>query len=274
MCPYPINVNGFLVPCGKCGNCMKRKLQDWAIRCQIEARNSLSSYFITLTYQETDGKLSKDDLQRYFKRLRKHGYEFTYFALGDYGDTFGRPHYHVLLFNKASFDSTSLADIWQSGQYKNGNVPGFVRCDKISHGRIRYVVSYGLLAKLDWDKTDDRVKPFFLMSKRPAIGKGYLSPAIVKYHQSNKAFYYMDGGYRKVLPRYLRDKIFDPVCREVNNKLASVKALQTQSVVLDEIRRTNPNINPLLVYDKRASHSADVYLYQLRLKKNSKNKNK
>ena len=54
--------------------------------------------------------IRKSDLQNFFKRLRKitttqYDANFKYFAIGEYGSEFFRPHYHVLLY----FDSPSLA---------------------------------------------------------------------------------------------------------------------------------------------------------------------
>lgn len=272
MCPYPLSISGFSVPCGKCGYCVKRRIQDWVIRCQIEAKKSFGTWFVTLTYEETNFELSKGDLQRYFKRLRKAGYEFTYFALGDYGDTFGRPHFHILFFNKGVFDSRALVDVWQAGEVRDGNVPGFVRCDKVSFGRIHYVVSYGLLARLDWNALDSRPKPFFLMSKRPAIGKSYLTPSMCAHHVSLLKFYYQDGSYKKVLPRYLRDKIFEKDLRDKNNILSSGAQKRDEEHLLRQIALTNPSKDANSVLWERATVSADNFLNTLRLKKKSKNK--
>lgn len=44
------------------------------------------------------GQLWKDDLQRFFKRLRKAGFKFKYVASGEYGDASRRPHFHIALF--------------------------------------------------------------------------------------------------------------------------------------------------------------------------------
>ena len=54
--------------------------------------------------------LSKDDLQKFFKRLRKnYGKKVRYFACGEYGPKHYRPHYHLLFF----FDSSDC--LTQSG---------------------------------------------------------------------------------------------------------------------------------------------------------------
>lgn len=54
--------------------------------------------FVTLTYDNDslpgDSGLHKEDFQRFMKRLRKYsGYDLKYFACGEYGGRFKRPHY-------------------------------------------------------------------------------------------------------------------------------------------------------------------------------------
>ena len=60
------------------------------------------SCMLNLTYNDAwlpeHGQLFKDDLQRFFKRLRKAGFKFRYVASGEYGDQTKRPHFHIALF--------------------------------------------------------------------------------------------------------------------------------------------------------------------------------
>jgi len=57
---------------------------------------------LNLTYDDAHlpehGQLFKEDLQRFFKRLRKSGFKFKYVASGEYGDASRRPHFHIALF--------------------------------------------------------------------------------------------------------------------------------------------------------------------------------
>lgn len=207
-CVSPIFLRkyGTVVPCSRCGNCLDRMIQDRSIRCQVEAKNSLRSYFVTLTYEKDPLQLYKRDLQGFFKRLRKVGAKFSYFALGDYGDKFGRPHYHCIFFVKGFFPAEYLSTLWQAGDQTRRR--GFVHVRPLTIGRIFYTVRYGYLAKVDWDKDDKRCKPFFLMSKRPALGSQYLTKAMRRYHRKGNIWYYRDNGFVKALPRYYRDKLF------------------------------------------------------------------
>lgn len=86
-----------LIPCRKCKACRLNERNRWIGRITMQAQYSMPNYFITLTYEKTDGKLHYDDVQKFFKRLRKAGYlNFKYFVVGEYGETKRRPHWHIL----------------------------------------------------------------------------------------------------------------------------------------------------------------------------------
>lgn len=92
------------VPCGRCVGCRLERSRQWAIRCVHEASLHEENSFLTLTYSPenlpSNGSLVKHDLTLFFKRLRKaySDKKLRYFACGEYGEQFDRPHYHVILF--------------------------------------------------------------------------------------------------------------------------------------------------------------------------------
>lgn len=150
-CLQPISVkdkigNRHFVPCGKCAACFARKRKDWIFRLKQEHKNSTSAFFVTLTYDDEnvprDGQLNKEDPQRFLKRLRKFlsqfGYKIRYFLIGEYGDKFGRPHYHMLLFNfpHHAFDvQRTLEKNWSKG---------FVSIGEVTDKSIAYCTKYAL----------------------------------------------------------------------------------------------------------------------------------
>lgn len=94
-------------PCGQCMPCRITKRQEWTFRILMELREHPFNYFVTLTYDDEclpdadkyqGGNLDKPELQKFFKRLRKQGHEFRYFAVGEYGEKSFRAHYHVIFF--------------------------------------------------------------------------------------------------------------------------------------------------------------------------------
>jgi hypothetical protein len=92
------------LPCGQCVGCRLERSRQWAIRCMHEAQMHTENCFITLTYNDdhlpSDKSLVYRDFQLFIKRLRKRypGRKIRYYMAGEYGENFGRPHWHACLF--------------------------------------------------------------------------------------------------------------------------------------------------------------------------------
>lgn len=222
-----------IVPCGKCFKCLGRRSADWAFRLEQEQKQSTSSCFLTLTYQNTpltkDGlmTLSKRDLQLFLKRLRKKiQYSTTssikqnkikYYACGEYGTDYNRPHYHLILFNlplSMINSSVELHSLWGLGH---------IQIDPCNEGSIRYVTNY--ITKYTPNiENDPRAPEFSTMSKN--LGLNYLTPQIKKYHRTRLINYITrPGGQIQALPRYYKDILFDDEMKEILNE-ASQEARQ------------------------------------------------
>ena len=85
----PGDVTEFIeIPCGKCSGCRLQRSREWANRCMLELEYHMSSYFVTLTYDDAhvpihyysdpetgealpSMSLVKRDFQLFMKRLRK-----------------------------------------------------------------------------------------------------------------------------------------------------------------------------------------------------------
>ena len=99
------------------------------------------SCMLNLTYNDDwlpeHGQLLKDDLQRFFKRLRKAGFKFRYVASGEYGDISRRPHFHIALFGcdfsddrhrfgssngDPTFTSAMINKLWPKGNHLIGTL--------------------------------------------------------------------------------------------------------------------------------------------------------
>lgn len=98
-----------LFRCGKCGPCRQVRSDNWLGRALAEGRTATQTLLLTLTYASKGTAyghvnarraktLAYEDMQNFFKRMRKRGYEFSYFVAGEYGGRKGRAHWHVLLF--------------------------------------------------------------------------------------------------------------------------------------------------------------------------------
>lgn len=129
------------LPCGQCVGCRLERSRQWAVRCMHEASLYDENCFLTLTYATENlppnNSLRKSDFQDFMKRLRKeYGSGIRYFHCGEYGENFGRPHYHALLFNHdfsdkrfysernghRIFTSNSLSRLWPQGFSVIGDV--------------------------------------------------------------------------------------------------------------------------------------------------------
>lgn len=137
------------------------------MRCMHEASMHENNCFLTLTYRPEDlpddYSIHKEELQKFFKRLRKRGVKFRYFACGEYGEETNRPHYHAVLFGyafpdkelhkltdrgHALYTSKLLDDTWQKGHALIGDVT-FQSCAYVA----RYVMKK---RKGDPDKVDPK----------------------------------------------------------------------------------------------------------------------
>lgn len=108
MCIAPNRLpDGTEVGCRECWQCNSRKTDDWVGRCIAESKTALRTFSISLTYGRDEDNnadhiraavLTYSDVQKYIKRLRKSGYVVRYFAVGEYGSTKGRAHWHLIVF--------------------------------------------------------------------------------------------------------------------------------------------------------------------------------
>lgn len=190
------------VPCGQCVGCRLERSRQWAIRCVHEASLYADNCFITLTYNSEnlphDSSLDVREFQLFMKRLRKRfGEGIRFFHCGEYGENFGRPHYHACLFN-FDFPDKVLWRISDSGEklYRSAILEelwpfGFSSVGSVSFKSAAYVARY-IMKKITGDAAErhyihiDRTtgeihtrKPeYTTMSRRPGIGKAWFD----KYH--------------------------------------------------------------------------------------------
>lgn len=186
----------FKVPCGRCIGCRLERSRQWATRLIHENRFHDESAFITLTYDEQhipeNGSLNKKHFQDFMKRLRRRsGYaKVRFFHAGEYGERFGRPHYHAIIFGRSflerpqdiettdrgdvTWTSPDLSELWPAGLNRVGAVT-FESCAYVA----RYVVKkvFGNRASSHYERFSTTtgevygIEPeYCTMSRRPGIG--------------------------------------------------------------------------------------------------------
>ena len=212
------------VPCGKCIGCRLDHSRMWATRCVHEAKSHEKNCFLTLTYNNNflpeNGSLVKEDLQKFWKRLRKMtGKKIRYFACGEYGSQLHRPHYHAIVFGfdfddkylfsvnhgQPLYRSPSLEKLWPFGYSTIGNVT-FESCAYVA----RYVLKKrtGEEAQ-DWYK--DKVPEFVVMSRRHGIGYEWLKKYASDVYNQDVCLTRLgtSGKIMKLRPPRYYDSIFD-----------------------------------------------------------------
>lgn len=142
--------NVYILACGKCESCKRNKAEDWAIRCELEAKEHPFNYFLTLTFDEQHIKAaSKDDVDAFLDRLegKNHKNKFKYLAAQELGDVTQRLHFHLVLFCDFELDlynpvklngfyhfhSKKIGELWTLGLHDI--TPFGVNC-------ARYVAKY------------------------------------------------------------------------------------------------------------------------------------
>lgn len=219
---YP---RGLTVPCGKCIHCKIQRRKEWSIRMLHELDSWDKASFVTLTYDDKHlpispvGKigpiqypwptLQKAELQKFFKRLRKnYDGKIKYFACGEYGDCFQRPHYHSILFGlglSRSDRDTVMASWpfcdWENREIRDGSF-GIAEPDS-----IRYVAQY-IDKKYD---NDEAYKYYHMYGREPVfrlISQGLGKEYIYKNaEQLTTNGYLTHNSIPQSIPRYYLNKL-------------------------------------------------------------------
>nr|WAE43510.1 MAG: replication initiator protein [Microviridae sp.] len=210
-------INGAYVPCGKCTACRISRTREWSLRILHELSYWDNSCFVTLTYdnEHLPDQLVKKDLQDFFKRLRKSK-NIKYFACGEYGDQFGRPHYHAIIFGLSiNDDCVHLIKTVNGKNYYSIDswYKGYVDIGGVTYNSARYVAGYiqkkysGKLAK---EVYGEKLAPFQLQSQ--GIGKRYIND---NEKQMCDKLFITHNGQKHSLPRYYRKILGDKISEEL-----------------------------------------------------------
>lgn len=245
-------------PCGKCPECLKRRVSGWSFRLKKEMQRATSAFFITLTY-DTDHvpispngfmTLDKKHPPLWIKRLRKFnqdsGNPIKYYLCGEYGTDSKRPHYHVIIFNvplsliigeTPSDHAFAYPEIYLDGKYpfkSQSWIHGHITIGQVNEASIGYCLKYMQkpVCKILHDR-DDRQIQFSLMSKK--LGDNYLTPQMKKWHKGdllNRMYVPIEDGKKIAMPRYYKEKIYTKTQRQIigmtmENKDRDEKSKQT-----------------------------------------------
>lgn len=229
-CINPVWLNDYdlWVPCGKCMPCKIARSREWATR-MLHELNEQGGCFVTLTYDDAhvphDNGLNKREMVLWIKKLRK-GIEpkkIKYYLCGEYGETYGRPHYHAIIFGMEPTEETKeiIHDTWNNG---------FVKIGTVTYDSCRYVAEYiqkGLMSGTNLKQLGSRCRPFALMSK--GIGKAY---AMKNKKQLIENLEVSVHGVKTGIPRYYRK-----IIPEITQEMLAEKSIKANSEKLKKLKR-------------------------------------
>lgn len=217
MCINPLILrDGTKTACRQCWQCRENRINDWVGRCIAESETAFASHSVTLTYGADGGGkpdhvraavLTYSDVQKYIMRLRRGrdglSYPCRYFAVGEYGSTKGRAHWHVVLFwQSPDIPPHELAERFWEPHWPHG----LSFWDRPSPAAIRYVCKYLLK-----DQRDGNRQGYVAMSKKPPLGSEYFRRLARRY---------VDQGLSPQEPYYWFPDVLDPDGRPVKFHLA------------------------------------------------------
>lgn len=233
------------LPCGRCMGCRLEKSRQWAVRIMHEASLYEDNCFVTLTFDDKhlgtmcpNGSIDRKHMQDFMKRLRQKFKDrrIRVFYCGEYGDDFGRPHYHLCLFNIDFPDKTYwksingfnyyisdvLSDIWSFGH----NV-----ISDLTFESAAYVARYctkkinGSLAE---DHYKGRTPEFCQASLKPGIGSDWID----KFGKSDVWPFdeVVVRGYKCKPPRYYDKRLekIDPIAFEESKVSRTDRAIKKE----------------------------------------------
>lgn len=159
-----------------------------AIRAFHESTCHDDSMFLTLTYDQEhllSRSLFMDDIRQFNNILKKklRSKKIIIFGCGEYGENYGRPHFHLLVFNhwftdsiyysKSSsgerlYTSNTLNSIWNKGNCIIG---------RVSFASAYYVARYStkkVIREKSWYADYDLVPETGIFPKRPPLGRSWI----------------------------------------------------------------------------------------------------
>lgn len=243
------------IACGKCIGCRLARSHEWSLRIMHEnSMHDVDGSFVTLTYDDDhvphDYGLHYRDFQLFMHRLRKKlPRTGRFFMSGEYGEQFGRPHFHAILFNcqfpdkvllKRDPDPLYTSDIL-SGLWDH---KGFCTIGDVNLSTAGYVARYTLKkitgpeagSAYQWVNEDgevfDREPPFCQPSLKPGIGASWFERY---WRDCFPADYLVYGGKKFPVPRYYT-KLYEAMCA---NEAEDIKRLRRSQVRASKLHPDN-----------------------------------
>lgn len=178
------------IPCGQCTGCRLELRRQKAMRMVHESKLHEHNCFVTLTYDDEHlpegGTLVPRDMELFVKRLRYlvAPRRIRFAGCGEYGDSFGRPHYHMALFGHSFVDDRYVwaeygakGDVYRSPLLEKAWKLGMSSVSDLNYKSAAYIASY-VHKKITGDLAEShyggRHPEFWRASNRPGLGLGWV----------------------------------------------------------------------------------------------------
>lgn len=193
------------VPCGNCLGCrLDRRHEVTVLQCCEAAVSQHSNWFITLTYAHNPVTLVKSDIQAFNEQMRKymkyHGFKWRFYGCGEYGGQFGRPHFHMSVFDVP--DSVMLG----------------IDLDVDSFKARRRALEKGRILRLPAPLVDSEGREYW---QSPIIAERWTYGAHKIYRANRQTFEYVAG--------YVVKKLTGKAGKEWREKEGKISEFQFQS---------------------------------------------
>lgn len=285
LCKYPrfLKDGGGIFPCGRCLPCRINKRMKKATRLSLEGMCHEHAAFVGLTYMDEflpkviydaktgeishehpNGCLDKLAIQKFYKRLksnarRRCGSDFAknirFFAAGEYGEQFERPHYHLVIWNipPKHWDLIKLS--WRDPRTKEFMSDP----DRITIEEPRSMWDVGNYCCAYVMKNNFDAKALIASGRPPefttsSLGIGAMSvPALVKVFQKHSGKVYIEtqndlprclflNGKKMPIDRYLREKLLDVLQEAPEIKVAAQENFEKEMREMHARAVKNPQI--------------------------------
>ena len=274
--PYSDIDHSSQISCKQCTGCRQEYSRQWAMRNMHEASLWLNNIFITLTYDNENlpqhNTLIKKDYQDFMKRLRKHKKANTnnpirYYQCGEYGEKFGRPHYHAILFNtnfrdreiiqghKGLTQSETLSKLWGKGHSSIGDVTfqsaayvaGYVQ--KKINGQQKDT-HYAIVDQQTGEYFGQRQQEYSTMSRRPGIAGSWFAKHKDDVYPSDNI--HING--KEMRPPKYYDRLY-----EIDHRSSMEKIKENR---VKEMKKTAYLRTPEALLQAEKTHKARMAIYK------------
>lgn len=243
----------YLRPCGSCTFCRINNRTSWEHRifCEVMEEYGKGNYstFATLTYNDgfvpvtENGNLTvrEKDIDNFiynfnYNSKRLFNRKYKQYLVSEYGDTFGRPHYHSIIMGLDPCKRNLISASW---------LRGHVMALPVLSGAIRYVLKYmdkQIFGEQAKEVFRDREIPF--TKKSHGIGKDWILEHLDELSADKgyvyKGHFFNLTSYQKSFLSNLDSSVYDYKIGKLNEKvkkiasdfdISYIKADQYNSVV-------------------------------------------